>query len=76
MVPARGVGGKVDPLKPDGQVDVSRALQIATAAVDATGLCLFVAFAVLAWAYLQGEAAGLPGVTGAHRRCVLGARVP
>ncbi|WP_018084652.1 aldehyde ferredoxin oxidoreductase family protein [Desulfurispora thermophila] len=41
------VGGFVDPLSKDGQVDLSRNLQIATAAVDATGLCLFVAFAVL-----------------------------
>ncbi|MEW6423821.1 MAG: aldehyde ferredoxin oxidoreductase C-terminal domain-containing protein [Bacillota bacterium] len=40
-------GGYVDPLKPDGQVDLSRNLQIATAALDSTGLCLFVAFAVL-----------------------------
>jgi len=42
-----GVGGKVDPLSPDGQVDLSRNLQIATALVDSTGLCLFVAFAIL-----------------------------
>ncbi len=42
-----GVGGRVDPLCPEGQVDLSRNLQIATAAVDAMGLCLFVAFAVL-----------------------------
>ncbi|MFZ5633825.1 MAG: aldehyde ferredoxin oxidoreductase family protein [Bacillota bacterium] len=41
------VGGKVDPHSPAGQVDLSRNLQIATAAVDSTGLCLFVAFAVL-----------------------------
>ncbi len=41
------VGGYVDPLKPDGQVELSRNLQIATAAIDSTGLCLFVAFAVL-----------------------------
>jgi len=41
------VGGFVDPLKPEGQVELSRNLQIATAAVDAAGLCLFVAFAVL-----------------------------
>jgi aldehyde:ferredoxin oxidoreductase len=41
------VGGFVDPLKPEGQVDLSRNLQIATAAVDATGLCLFVAFAIM-----------------------------
>ncbi len=42
-----GVGGKVDPLKPEGQIDLSRNLQIATAAVDSTGMCLFIAFAVL-----------------------------
>jgi len=42
-----GVGGTVDPLKPDGQVDLSRNLQVATAFVDSTGLCLFVAFAIL-----------------------------
>jgi aldehyde:ferredoxin oxidoreductase len=42
-----GVGGKIDPLKPEGQVELSRNLQVATAAIDASGLCLFVAFAVL-----------------------------
>ncbi len=42
-----GVGGKVDPLKPEGQAELSRNLQIATAAIDAAGLCLFVAFALL-----------------------------
>jgi aldehyde:ferredoxin oxidoreductase len=41
------VGGFVDPLKPEGQADLSRSLQIATAAIDATGMCLFIAFAVL-----------------------------
>ena len=41
------VGGDVDPLKPEGQIELSRNLQIATAAVDATGMCLFIAFAVL-----------------------------
>ena len=41
------VGGYVDPLKKEGQVDLARNLQIATAAIDASGLCLFVAFAVL-----------------------------
>ncbi len=40
-------GGFVDPLQKDGQVELSRNLQIATAAVDSTGLCIFVAFAVL-----------------------------
>lgn len=42
-----GVGGKIDPLKPEGQIELSRNLQIATASIDASGLCLFVAFAVL-----------------------------
>jgi aldehyde:ferredoxin oxidoreductase len=41
------VGGYVDPLKPEGQIELSRNLQIATAAVDSTGMCLFIAFAVL-----------------------------
>jgi aldehyde:ferredoxin oxidoreductase len=42
-----GVGGSVDPLKPEGQIELSRNLQIATAAVDATGMCLFIAFPLL-----------------------------
>ncbi len=42
-----GVGGSVDPLKKEGQVELSRNLQVATAALDSTGLCLFVAFPIL-----------------------------
>jgi aldehyde:ferredoxin oxidoreductase len=42
-----GVGGSVDPLKPEGQIELSRNLQIATAAIDSTGMCLFIAFAIL-----------------------------
>lgn len=41
------VGGKVDPLKKEGQVELSRNLQIATAAVDSTGMCIFIAFPAL-----------------------------
>jgi len=41
------LGGYVDPHVAEGQVDLSRNLQIVTAAVDSTGMCLFVAFAVL-----------------------------
>lgn len=41
------IGGFVEPLKNEGQVDLSRNLQIATAAVDSTGLCLMVAFPAL-----------------------------
>lgn len=41
------VGGEVDALKPEGQVELSRNLQVATAAIDSTGMCLFIAFAIL-----------------------------
>ncbi len=41
------VGGDVDPLSPEGQAELSKNLQIATASVDSTGMCLFIAFAVL-----------------------------
>jgi len=41
------VGGYIDPLKVESQVKLSRDLQIATAAIDTYGLCLFVAFPVL-----------------------------
>jgi aldehyde:ferredoxin oxidoreductase len=41
------VGGKLDPLTKEGQVELSRNLQIATAAIDSTGMCLFIAFAAL-----------------------------
>ncbi|RQW83381.1 MAG: aldehyde ferredoxin oxidoreductase, partial [Geobacter sp.] len=41
------VGGFVDPLSKAGQVELSRNLQIATAAVDSCGLCIFVAFPAL-----------------------------
>ncbi|MFZ7113353.1 MAG: aldehyde ferredoxin oxidoreductase family protein [Desulfatiglandales bacterium] len=41
------VGGDVNPLKAEGQAALSRDLQIATAAIDTAGLCLFVAFPVM-----------------------------
>ncbi|MBF0301530.1 MAG: aldehyde ferredoxin oxidoreductase [Desulfamplus sp.] len=41
------VGGDINPLKKEGNIELSKNLQIATAAIDAAGLCLFVAFAVL-----------------------------
>lgn len=41
------VGGYVDPLKSEGQVELSRNLQIATAAIDSTGMCIFIAFAIM-----------------------------
>jgi aldehyde:ferredoxin oxidoreductase len=42
-----GVGGHVDPLSKVGQVELARNLQIATAAIDSTGMCLFIAFPAL-----------------------------
>jgi len=42
-----GVGGTVDPLSPEGQIELSKNLQISTAAIDSTGMCLFIAFAIL-----------------------------
>lgn len=41
------VGGTIDPLKKENNVGISKDLQVATAAIDAAGLCLFVAFPVL-----------------------------
>jgi aldehyde:ferredoxin oxidoreductase len=41
------VGGDLDPLKTDGQVDASRDTQVSTTMLDSAGLCLFVAFAVM-----------------------------
>ncbi|RYD01583.1 hypothetical protein N752_28830 [Desulforamulus aquiferis] len=41
------VGGHIDPLVKEGNIKLSRDLQIATAAIDSAGLCLFVAFSLL-----------------------------
>ena len=41
------VGGDVDGHKKEGNIAISKNLQVATAAVDSLGLCLFVAFAIL-----------------------------
>jgi aldehyde:ferredoxin oxidoreductase len=40
------VGADIDPLKKDGQIEYARAMQIGTAAVDSTGMCLFVYFGI------------------------------
>jgi aldehyde:ferredoxin oxidoreductase len=42
-----GVSGTVDPLSPEGKAALSRNFQAATAFIDSTGHCLFIAFAVL-----------------------------
>ena len=40
------IGADLDPLKKDGQIEYARAMQIGTAAIDSTGLCLFTYFGV------------------------------
>lgn len=40
-------GGHIDPLSKEGQVELARNLQIATAAIDSTGMCIFTAFPAL-----------------------------
>lgn len=41
------VGGFISPLEKEGNVELSRSLQTATAAIDSMGLCLFTAFSML-----------------------------
>jgi aldehyde:ferredoxin oxidoreductase len=41
------VGGKSDPLSPEGKAALSRAFQATTAFIDSSGHCLFIAFAIL-----------------------------
>ena len=61
-----GVGGQVDPRDPK-KAEVSRNLQVATAALDATGYCLFTAFAILDIpSGLEGIVESLNGVLGAN----------
>jgi aldehyde:ferredoxin oxidoreductase len=42
-----GVAGKVDPLSNEGKAALSRNFQTATAFIDSSGHCLFIAFAIL-----------------------------
>ncbi len=41
------IGGKADPLSPEGKAALSRAFQATTAFIDSSGHCLFIAFAIL-----------------------------
>ncbi len=65
-----GVGGKVDPLSDEGKADLSLTFQAATAFIDSTGYCLFIAFPILdiatGWAGMAETVAGVTGrkVTG------------
>ncbi len=60
-----GVGGKVDPLSEEKKGELSRTFQAATAFIDSTGYCLFIAFPILdiqeGW---NGMAETVAGVTG------------
>ncbi len=61
-----GVGGKLDPRDPN-KAEVSRNLQLATAAIDAAGYCLFIAFAILDIPEgLEGVVESLNGVLGTN----------
>jgi len=60
-----GVGGKVDPLSNEKKGELSRTFQAATAFIDSSGYCLFIAFPILdipeGW---NGMAESVAGVTG------------
>jgi len=59
------VGGKADPLSPEGKADLSRAFQATTAFIDSSGHCLFIAFAILDIASgFQGMVDEVNGVLG------------
>ena len=60
-----GVSGKLDPLSNEGKAELSLTFQAATAFIDSTGYCLFIAFPILdiakGW---EGMAESVSGVTG------------
>jgi aldehyde:ferredoxin oxidoreductase len=62
-----GVSGKLDPLSEEGKAELSLTFQAATAFIDSTGYCLFIAFPILdipkGW---EGMAESVAGVTGLH----------
>jgi len=61
-----GVGGKVDQLTDKGKADLSLTFQAATAFIDSTGYCLFIAFPILdipeGWAGMAETVAGVTGM--------------
>jgi aldehyde:ferredoxin oxidoreductase len=61
-----GVGGKVDPLSDEKKGELSRTFQAATAFIDSTGYCLFIAFPILdipsGWAGMAESVAGVTGM--------------
>jgi aldehyde:ferredoxin oxidoreductase len=61
-----GVGGKVDPLIDEGKAGLSLTFQAATAFIDSTGYCLFIAFPILdipeGWAGMAESVGGVMGM--------------
>ena len=61
-----GVGGKVDPLENADKPNLSLTFQAATAFIDSTGYCLFIAFPILdipeGWAGMAESVAGVTGL--------------
>lgn len=61
-----GVSGKVDPLTDEGKAELSLTFQAATAFIDCTGYCLFIAFPILdietGWAGMAEFVAGVMGL--------------
>jgi len=66
-----GVSGKLDPLSNEGKAELSLTFQAATAFIDSTGYCLFIAFPILdiakGWEGMAETVAGITGqnITGA-----------
>jgi aldehyde:ferredoxin oxidoreductase len=62
-----GVSGKVDPLSDEGKAELSLTFQAATAFIDSTGYCLFIAFPILdiakGWEGMAESVAGVTGMT-------------
>jgi len=60
-----GVSGKLDPLSDEGKAELSLTFQAATAFIDSSGYCLFIAFPILdiakGW---EGMAESVAGVSG------------
>ena len=61
-----GVSGKLDPLSDVGKTELSLTFQAATAFIDSTGYCLFIAFPILdiakGWAGMAESVAGVTGL--------------
>jgi len=61
-----GVSGKLDPLSDEGKAELSLTFQAATAFIDSTGYCLFIAFPILdiakGWAGMAESVAGVTGM--------------